>query len=156
MINKVFFLLEPQAVIISSSTDVKHLKVPCTHENNQQLQPSAHCSTWLWRWSKNNMKVKMTISINRINSTSGCSLQQYLLALPSQTQQWTPRLPLYTHRIWLNPKSSVKPQSENAFNIHLQESPVKQIKGPKWFLGQKNLFFMSYRIYLWEKYQWPW
>ena len=29
-----------------------------------------------------------------------------LLALPSQTQQWTPRRPLYTQRMWLNPKSS--------------------------------------------------
>ena len=29
-----------------------------------------------------------------------------LLAFGSQTQQWTPRRPLYTQRMWLKPKSS--------------------------------------------------
>lgn len=35
-------------------------------------------------------------------------LMYNLLAFASQTQQWTPRLPLYTQRMWLKPKSSAK------------------------------------------------
>lgn len=36
----------------------------------------------------------------------------YLLALPSQTQQCTPRRPLYTHKMWLNPKSSAEVENK--------------------------------------------
>lgn len=69
----------------------------------------------------------------------------YLLALESQTQQWTPRRPLNTHRIWLKPKSSIYKTMTVYYNldhINYQHLPwqkdivVDHTAFELWWLGQ--------------------
>lgn len=50
----------------------------------------------------------------------------YLLALPSHTQQWTPRRPLYTHNMWLKPKSSAVSCFIEVIHAYMYEGLAEQ------------------------------
>ncbi len=60
---------------------------------------------------------------------------RHLRALASQTQQWTPRRPLYTHSICSNPKSSEN--SANLLSVH-----KVTISGMRSILAITQLFWL--------------
>lgn len=94
---------------ICQSGCIKKIEEPYIHGNNQQQLPSVHYSTW-WGMTKHFRTFRehhrnIELLLLRFSDKIMC---KDLLAFPSQTQQCTPRLPLYTQRIWSNPKSSTQ------------------------------------------------
>ena len=104
-----------------SSVHFHHPEIDSELKYISGVDDKRHVKSWMMKWhlvdskivsncsplfiAEPNRRTQMYFRINKHKNRKKL-IRTYFLALVSQTQQWTPRRPLYTHSMWLKPKSS--------------------------------------------------